>query len=90
MKNIVERRAYDVKDVDLKAIGKYLKSLRVNNGVKVSELQDYFGFTNPQTIYNWESGKKLCNISNLLAIADLYQVSIDDILYAGTAPDYIA
>ena len=37
--------------IDLIATGQNIKNLRVSAGISVRDLQDNFGFTNPQSIY---------------------------------------
>lgn len=74
------KKAYEVKDVSVKLTGELLKDLRIKHNYKVSQIQDYFGFDYPQAVYNWEQGKKLPNISNLIALAALYNVTVDELL----------
>lgn len=60
--------------------GKKIKDLRLAAGYTVKEIQEYFNFDNPQAIYKWESGKCIPCPDNLVALADLYSVRVDDIL----------
>jgi len=46
----------------------------------VKDLQDAFGFGTPQTIYKWQQGMALPTIDNLVALATMLGVKIDDIL----------
>ncbi len=55
------------------------QKLRINHGFSVKELQDYFGFEQPQAIYKWQWGESLPNIDNLYALSRLFNVSIDTI-----------
>ena len=71
---------FDTPDVNLKRTGKLLKQLREKNHLKVSDLKNFFGFDYPNAIYDWEKGLKLPNISNLIALSILYEVSIDELL----------
>lgn len=80
MKDISCCKAYDAPDVDLIRTGHYLKEQRLKNRLKVSDLQEYFGFDYPNAIYDWEKGLKLPNISNLIALAELYEITLDEIL----------
>ena len=54
--------------------------LRQNKGMSVKDLQDIFGFATPQAIYKWQRGTVLPTVDNLLILAELFQVHIDDIL----------
>ena len=38
------------------------------------------GFEEPQAVYKWESGKSLPSLDNLVALAGLYQISLDGII----------
>lgn len=80
MKDLNNFRVYDASDVNLKNTGKILKKLRIKNKLSVRDLQEFFGFDYPNAIYDWEKGLKLPNLSNLIAISTLYEVSIDKIL----------
>lgn len=80
MKDIRNFCAYDAPDVNLKRTGKILKQLRKEHNLKVSDLKDFFNFDYPNAIYDWEKGLKLSNISNLIALASLYEISIDTLL----------
>ena len=80
MKDIKTFSIFDTPSVDLKRIGSFIKNLRISNHLTVKDLQDFFGFDYPNAIYDWEKGLKLPNISNLIALSILYEVSIDKIL----------
>lgn len=80
MKDIKTFSIFDIPSVDLKRIGSFIKKLRISNHLTVRDLQDFFGFDYPNAIYDWEKGLKLPNISNLIALSILYEVSIDKIL----------
>lgn len=66
--------------IDLVATGSRIKKLRVANGYKVEEISDYLGFTSPQAVYKWQRGDCLPEVSNLLALSRLFNVTIEDIL----------
>ena len=60
--------------------GKNIKDLRLAAGYTVKDLQKYFSLENPQAIYKWERGQSIPCPDNLVALADLYSVRVDDIL----------
>lgn len=60
--------------------GKRIEQLRKNNGYTVKQLQYVFGFTSPQSIYKWQWGDTLPDISNLLMLAKLFNCTIEEIL----------
>ena len=66
--------------VDMKLTGKNISSLREERGISVRDLQRMLGIATPQAIYKWQRGETLPNIENLVALACILSVSIDDIL----------
>ena len=66
--------------VDLKATGAQIKLLRIKNGFSVHDIQTIFGFEYPQAVYAWEQGKNIPTVDNLLVLALLFDVSIEDIV----------
>ena len=44
------------------------------------QLQAMFGFESPQSIYKWQRGLCLPTIDNLVALAMIFEVRVDDIL----------
>ena len=66
--------------IDLTATGVNITRLRVNAGLTVKDLQDIFGFSTPQAIYKWQRGTALPTVDNLVVLAAVFGVKIDDIL----------
>ena len=66
--------------IDLTATGINITRLRVNAGLTVKDLQDIFGFSTPQAIYKWQRGTALPTVDNLVVLAAIIGVKIDDIL----------
>lgn len=66
--------------IDVIRTGENIRNLRKMAGVSIPELQDIFGFRNPQAIYKWQRGEALPTIDNLLVLASVLNVKIDDIL----------
>lgn len=66
--------------IDMEATGANIKRIRKGKGLSVSNLQSVFSFTNPQAIYRWESGNSLPTIDNLVILASVLGVTIDEIL----------
>lgn len=54
-----------------------LAALRVNKGLSQSEMANKLGVTTA-TVSNWERGKRM-NLSNLVRIANFFEVPLDDI-----------
>ena len=70
--------AYPV--INLVETGRCIERRRRQAGLTVRELQAYFGFEYPQAIYKWQHGECLPTVDNLLALARLLQVSMEDLL----------
>lgn len=66
--------------IDLVETGKNIRRIREASGISVREIQKILGFTNPQAIYKWQKGECLPSIDNLVIIASVFGVTIDEIL----------
>ena len=66
--------------IDMTATGNNIYVLRKKAGLSVKELQDIFGFANPQAIYKWQNGLSLPTIDNMVILAAVFGVRIDDII----------
>ena len=71
--------------IDMVRTGQNINRLRRNAGVSVKDLQDVFGFATPQAIYKWQHGAALPTIDNLVVLAAVLGVKIDDILVMNDA-----
>ena len=45
--------------IDLPATGANIRRLRQTKGLSVRDLQQFFGFEEPQAIYKWQRGQSL-------------------------------
>lgn len=66
--------------IDMTATGNNINRMRINAGLTVKDLQDIFGFSTPQAIYKWQRGTALPTVDNLVVLATVFGVRIDDIL----------
>lgn len=66
--------------IDLVKTGNNIKHLLMINNISVTRLQDILGFTSPQAIYKWFWGQSLPSVDNLVILASILHVSIEDIL----------
>ena len=66
--------------IDSIATGKTIKQLRLECGLTVRDLQDYFGFDAPQAIYKWQEGKTTPTVDNLIALGKLFGVPVESII----------
>ena len=70
----------NIPTVDLALTGANIVNLRKDAGLSVHDLQMVFGFNSPQAIYKWQNGTALPTVDNLIVLAALLNVRIDDIL----------
>lgn len=70
--------------IDITATAVNIKALRKNKGLKVRDIQEVFGFATPQAIYKWENGTALPSLDNLVILATLLKVKMDDIIVVKT------
>ena len=66
--------------IDMIRTGQNIGRLRKQAGLSVRDLQDIFGFATPQAIYKWQQGAALPTLDNLVVLAAVLQVRMDDIL----------
>ena len=66
--------------IDMVRTGQNINRLRKIAGVSVKDLQDVFGFNSPQAIYKWQHGTALPTIDNMVVLAKVLGVRIDEIL----------
>ena len=66
--------------IDMVKTGQNIGRLRKQAGLSVRDLQDIFGFATPQAIYKWQQGAALPTLDNLVVLAAVLQVHMDDIL----------
>ena len=70
--------------IDMAATGRNIAGLREKAGLTVKDLQIFFGFATPQAIYKWQHGTAMPTIDNLVALAMIFGVKIDDIIVVDT------
>lgn len=71
--------------IDMVKTGQNIIKLREQAGLSVRELQDIFGFATPQAIYKWQHGTAMPTIDNLVVLAAVFEVRMDEILVLGEA-----
>lgn len=70
----------NIPTINMVKTGENIVRLRTLNGLSVKDLQDIFGFATPQAIYKWQHGTALPAVDNLVVLAAVFHVSMDDIL----------
>ena len=68
--------------VNMRLTGQNISSLRSQRGISVRDLQEMLGIATPQAIYKWQRGETLPTIENLVALASILSVPIEEILAA--------
>lgn len=66
--------------VDRKATGLRIYELMDSKGMVVKDIQDIFGFSSPQAIYKWLNGQAIPTIDNLVILASIFGVTMDEIV----------
>lgn len=72
--------------IDMIKTGRHITELRIRAGLSVRQLQDVFGFSTPQALYKWQHGTALPTIDNLVVLAAVLGVKVDDILVMSDTP----
>ena len=62
------------------ATGRNIDRLRVEAGLSVRDMQMVFGFATPQAIYKWIHGTSLPTIDNMVILAAILDVTLDEIV----------
>ena len=70
--------------IDMVKTGQNITRLRQQAGLSVKDLQDIFGFATPQAIYKWQQGATIPTVDNLVVLASVFHVHVDDILVLET------
>ena len=71
--------------IDTVATGQNIDRLRIEAGLSVKDMQMVFGFATPQAIYKWIRGTAMPTIDNLVILATVLDVTIDEIVVVETA-----
>ena len=71
---------YTMPVINMVKTGQNIMNLRVAAGLSVKDLQDILGFATPQAIYKWQHGTTLPTVDNLVVLAAVFHVHMDEIL----------
>ena len=66
------------------ATGQNIDQLRIAAGMSVKDMQAVFGFATPQAIYKWIHGTSMPTIDNLVILAAMFDVTMDEIVAVDT------
>ena len=78
MKNSQNTMSMPVLNVE--KTGQNISALRKKAGMSVKDVQGMLGFTNPAAIYKWMKGECMPSLDNLVVLARILGVKVDDIL----------
>jgi len=62
------------------ATGENINRMRIEAGFSVRDIQEVFGFATPQAVYKWIHGTALPTIDNLVILAAVLGVTMDEII----------
>ncbi len=66
--------------IDMAATGMNIARMRRRAGMSVRDLQAVFGFSTPQAIYKWQRGDAMPTVDNLVVLAAVFGVTVDEII----------
>ena len=78
---------FEIPFVNTIATGQNIDRLRIAAGMSVKDMQMVFGFATPQAIYKWIHGTTMPTIDNLVILAALFGVTMDEIVAVETIVD---
>lgn len=71
---------FTMPSIDMAETGRNITSLREQTGLSVKDLAQIFGFATPQAIYKWQHGTAMPTLDNLVVLAAVFGVAMDDIV----------
>ena len=75
-----EKRMCILPIIDTVGTGIRIMNLRKQSGLSVKELQNILGFATPNAIYKWQNGAAMPTLDNLIVLAAVFKVPVDDII----------
>lgn len=66
-------------NLNMKKTGENIRSRRERLGMNRPDIQKKMGLAGVQSVWNWEKGKKMPNIENLFALAEILHTTVDDL-----------
>ena len=66
--------------IDICATGKNIKQIMTCAGKTVKDVQHACGLTTGNAVYKWIHGSALPSIDNLVVLAEMFGVRLDDII----------
>ena len=66
------------------ATGQNINRMRIAADMSVRDMQAVFGFSTPQAIYKWIHGTAMPTIDNMVILAAMFDVTVDEIIAVDT------
>lgn len=66
--------------INMEKTGQNIVALRKQAGLSVKDIQDALGLGTLQAVYKWQQGHALPSLDNLVILASLFHVTMDDIV----------
>ncbi|MBQ8054981.1 MAG: helix-turn-helix transcriptional regulator [Lachnospiraceae bacterium] len=66
--------------INVAATGQNINRMRIEAGMSVRDMQEVFGFATPQAIYKWIHGASMPTIDNMVILAAMFGVTVDEIV----------
>ena len=66
--------------INMVATGRNIMRLRELAGLSVKDLAEIFSFATPQAVYKWQHGTAMPTIDNLVVLAAVLGVTMDEII----------
>lgn len=60
--------------------GQNINRMRIEAGMSVKDMQKVLGFAAPQAIYKWIHGAAVPSIDNMVILAAMFDVTLDEIV----------
>ncbi len=70
--------------INMSATGMNITRLRKSAGLSVRDLADILGFATPQAVYKWQNGVAMPTLDNLVVLAAIFNVTMDQIIVVDT------
>ena len=75
-----QREVFVMPVIDMKATGSNIRSMIRSKGFRIADVQAKCGFNTPQAIFKWMRGDAVPTIDNMIILADMLGVTIDQIV----------
>ena len=70
--------------INTAATGQNINRMRIEAGMTVRDMQQVFGFTTPLAIYMCMHGTAMPTIDNMVILAAMFDVTVDEIIAVDT------